>query len=120
MLPRLRKRMAKSAANPAVIEVLKGGEDVKKDDMENLYSAVRRLQAAKRQARELGMFVEDRDLLECPACGLWEDVTGEGRLVVYQKDDPSLVDSGLRFMEVDETHFVCPGCGAVVTFEGQG
>jgi len=102
-----------------MIKVLKRGEGMKKDDMENLYSAVRRLQAAKRLARELGMFVEDRDLLECPACGLWEDVTGEGCLVVYQ-NDPSQMDSGLRFREVDETHFVCPGCRAVATVEDQG
>jgi len=117
MLPRLRKRMAKSAANPARIEVLKRGGGMKKDDMENLYSAVRTLQEAKRQARELGMFVEERDLLECPACGLWEDVNCEGMLLVYQKDDPSQVDSGLRFREVDGTHFVCPACGATVTVE---
>ena len=39
-----------------------------------------------------------------------EDVTCEGLLVVYQKDDLSQEDSGLRFREVDETHFVCPGC----------
>ena len=85
--------------------------------MENLHSAVRRLQEAKRQARTMGMFVEDRDLLECPACGLWEDVTGEGCLVVYQKDDPSPVDSGLRFREVDEMNFVCPACGTAVTIK---
>jgi len=92
---------------------------MKKTGMENLYSAVWQLQEAKRQARALGMFVEDRELLECPACGLWEDVTGEGLLVVYQKDDLSQEDSGLRFREVDETHFVCPACGAAVTVEDE-
>jgi hypothetical protein len=88
--------------------------------MDNQLSAVRQLQEAKRQARALGMFVEDRELLECPACGLWEDVTGEGLLVVYQKDDLSQMDTGLRFREVDETHSVCPGCGAVVPVDGDG
>jgi len=88
--------------------------------MENLLSAARRLQEAKCQARALGRFVEERDLLECPACGLWEDVNCEGMLLVYQKDDPSQVDSGLRFREVDETHFVCPACGAAVTVEEKG
>jgi hypothetical protein len=48
MSPRLRKRMAQGAANPARIEVLNRGEGMKKDDMENLYSAVRTLQEAKR------------------------------------------------------------------------
>jgi hypothetical protein len=51
---------------------------------------------------------------------LWEDVTGEGLLVVYQKDDLSQMDTGLRFREVDETHSVCPGCGAVVPVDGDG
>jgi rubredoxin len=85
--------------------------------MENVVSAVRRLQEAKARARALGMFVEERELLECPACGLWEDVNCEGILLVYRKGDPSQVDSGLRFREIDETNFVCPVCGAVVTVE---
>jgi hypothetical protein len=50
---------------------------------------------------------------------LWEDVTAEGFLVVYQKDDPSQEDGGLRFKEVDERHFVCPACGSAVTIEGE-
>ena len=90
---------------------------MKKGDLDNLLSAVRRLQEAKAQARVLGMFVEERDLLECPSCGLWEDVNCEGMLLVYRKDDPSQIESGLRFREVDETHFVCPACGAAVTVE---
>ncbi len=85
--------------------------------MDSLLSAVRRLQEAKRQARALGMFAEDRDLLECPVCGVWEDVNCEGMLLVYQKEDPSQIDSGLRFREIDEKHYVCPGCGSVVTVE---
>ncbi len=63
------------------------------------------------------MFVEERDLLECPSCGLWEHVNCEGLLLVYQKDDSSQADSGLRFRELDERHFVCPACGEVVTIE---
>jgi hypothetical protein len=92
---------------------------MKKGDMENVVSAVRRVQEAKPQARTLGMFVEERNLLECPACGLWEDVNCEGMLIIYQKDDPSQVDSGLRFRDIDETHFVCQACGAAVTVEDQ-
>lgn len=85
--------------------------------MDDLLSAVRKLNEAKRQGRALGMFVEERDLLECPVCGLWEDVNCEGMLLVYRKDDSSQVDSGLRFREIDEGHFVCPACGAAVRVE---
>lgn len=92
---------------------------MKKSGMKNLLVAVRQLQEAKRQARALGLFTDDRVLLECPFCGLWEDVTAEGVLVVYQKDAPLQEDSGLRFKEVDERHFVCPACGAAVVIEDE-
>lgn len=81
---------------------------------EELPAVLRQLQEAKRQARAFGLLSDDRDLLECPSCGLWEDATAEGLLVVYQKDDSSQQDNGLRFKEVDERHFECPGCGASV------
>ena len=86
--------------------------------MDGIIAATRQLQDAKRQARALGMFTEDRDLLECPACGLWEDVLCDGLLVVYHKDDLSQGDTGLRFREVGEHHFVCPACGATVISAG--
>lgn len=51
----------------------------------------RKLAKVKAQARALGIFTDDRELLECPNCGLLEDVTAKGLLVTYPKDsvDPS-------------------------------
>jgi|WetSurMetagenome_2_1015567.scaffolds.fasta_scaffold30448_2 hypothetical protein len=46
--------------------------------MDGLIAAVRQLDQAKRQARALGIFADGRELLECPSCGLLEDVTSEG------------------------------------------
>lgn len=82
--------------------------------MKGIIAAVRQLEEAKRQARALGMFTDDRELLECPSCGLWEDVTCEGLLVTYPKNSSLQKDSGLRFKEIDETRFECPACGAIV------
>jgi len=71
----------------------------------------RKLAKVKAQARALGIFTDDRELLECPNCGLLEDVTAKGLLVTYPKDSVDLKDCGLRFYPVDETHFACPKCG---------
>jgi hypothetical protein len=49
---------------------------MKKSGMENLIAAARQLQEAKRQARALGLFTDDRDLLERPSCGSWDDEIG--------------------------------------------
>ena len=39
-----------------------------------LIPLVQRLKRAKKLARKLGLFAEDRELLTCPRCGLAEDV----------------------------------------------
>lgn len=87
---------------------------MKKSGMNGLIASVRQLEEVKRQARALGMFVDGRDLLECPSCGLWEDVTCEGVLLTYHKDSSLQEDTGLRFKVIDETRFECPACGATV------
>ena len=74
----------------------------------------RKLAKVKAQARMLGIFTDDRELLECPNCGLLEDVTAKGLLVIYPKDSVDLKDCGLRFSPVDDTSFQCPSCGAKV------
>ena len=79
--------------------------------IKGLVAAVRQLEQAKQQARVLGIFTDDRELLECPSCGLLEDVTFEGLLVTYPKDSADLKDCGLRFRPVGETSFDCPTCG---------
>jgi hypothetical protein len=85
-----------------------------KGRMNRLVEAVRELERVKRQARAIGIFTGDRELLECPSCGLLEDVTSEGLLVTYPKDSTDLKDCGLRFRPVNETSFECPSCGSKV------
>ena len=84
---------------------------------ENIVSAVRELIALQQQARTLGLFTDDRELLACPVCGLLEDVTSMGLLITYSKDSPQQKDSGLRFTEIDGTRFICPSCGTSITLE---
>lgn len=86
-------------------------------ELDGLYELASRLHSLKKQAKALGMFTDDRDLLECPGCGLKEDVTGQGILVTF-KGDYTGVDTGLRFPEPDEDGVsCCPGCGGEVKGE---
>lgn len=73
----------------------------KKDGTDGLIAAVRQLEQAKEQARALGIFTDDRELLECPNCGLLEDVAAEGLLVTYPNTSEEVNDSGLRFIPAD-------------------
>ncbi len=79
-----------------------------------LLALARQLAQVKQRAKALGIFSDDRELLECPSCGLLEDVTAEGLLVTYVKDSADLKDCGLRFRPVDEIRFECPSCGTKV------
>lgn len=85
------------------------------------------LNAAKKRAKELGLFAEDRELLACPGCGLLEDVDIDGFLLTYIRpaewDDPTLnipvpPDTRLRFEELGETTFRCPICSTVIEEAG--
>ena len=72
---------------------------------------------AQRLAKQHGLFPNHRELLKCSHCGLMEDVTFEGKLIVY-RDGAEEIDSGLRFPEPDEEGVsCCPRCGAVVRLE---
>ena len=82
----------------------------KQRGMNGLIAAVRQLEQVKQQARALGIFTDDRELLECPSCGLLEDVTTGGLLVTYPKDSVDLKDCGLRFRPVGRNSFACPEC----------
>lgn len=84
------------------------------DDQDELADG---LQELKKQAQALGMFTDDRELLNCPQCGLHEKVTFEGQLITCRKR-AGLVDSGLRFAEPDADGLSrCPGCGGAVKGE---
>jgi hypothetical protein len=75
---------------------------------------VSHLAAMQDEARALGMFVDERDLLTCSRCGLVEDVTSGGQLITYY---PSVSehDSGLRFESVAKNKFRCPACQSVIS-----
>lgn len=83
-------------------------------ELDGLYELATRLHSLKKQAKALGMFTDDRDLLECPNCGLKEDVTGQGVLITY-KGGAMGVDTDLRFPDPDEEGVsCCPECGGKV------
>ncbi len=85
------------------------------DEIDSLVASLeplaRQLVDIERQARALGIFVDDRELLMCPKCGLTEDVLSGGRLVTF--DGSSGPDTGLRFIEPTSVdgQFTCPRCG---------
>jgi predicted RNA-binding Zn-ribbon protein involved in translation (DUF1610 family) len=78
------------------------------NDIRQLVADVIALQA---QARALGVFANDRELLECPSCGLMENVACEGRLFTCRAEALG-DDTGLRFEESAPNQFRCPSCGA--------
>jgi len=65
------------------------------------------------KARALGLFTNDRELLECHKCGLLEDVTINGLLITFRAPDFGQ-DTGLRFEELSQERFRCPGCGSMI------
>lgn len=65
------------------------------------------------KARAMGLFANDRELLECPGCGLQEDVTFSGHLITSPRVAVGR-DTGLRFEELPRGGFRCPACGATV------
>lgn len=52
-------------------------------------------------------------MLDCPKCGLLEDVLIGGKLITYHPGAEG-EDTGLRFEELAETKFRCPACGSIV------
>ncbi|MBC8431753.1 MAG: hypothetical protein H8D96_07510 [Desulfobacterales bacterium] len=63
-----------------------------------------------RLAQESGLFLNDRELLNCEHCGLQEDVDITGRLITY-KSGEAVFDSGMRFEKGEGGTYVCPICG---------
>jgi hypothetical protein len=77
-------------------------------------AVARKLVKVQEEARKLGIFVGDRELLTCPKCGLMEDVLADGRLVTCHEGGGT--DTGLRFAAhpCTEDRFVCPQCGTAL------
>jgi hypothetical protein len=78
------------------------------------------LQKSRRQAERAGLFLDDRELLNCTHCGLQEDVLIDGRLITVQADEttePARADAAnvsLRFAATENGNFICPQCGAAI------
>ena len=85
-----------------------------KPSLEPLRSLAGQLAVLQAEARALGLFAGDRELLACPRCGLMEDVTFMGLLITCRP--PALgADTGLRFEEIKAGKFRCPKCGGIAT-----
>jgi hypothetical protein len=74
-----------------------------------LHSLAARLADLQKWAKALGVFANDRELLECPRCGLLEDVTSTGLLITCRATALG-EDTGLRFVQLADNIFCCPSC----------
>jgi hypothetical protein len=81
--------------------------------MMRLRALATEIAALQAKARALGVFANDRELLECPDCGLMENVACGGRLFTCHPESLD-EDTGLRFQELSRDRFRCPACGAAV------
>lgn len=75
----------------------------------NLHELARQLVGLQKRAKALGVFTNDRELLECPRCGLLEDVTSTGLLITCRAAALG-EDTGLRFVPLADNIFRCPSC----------
>ena len=85
-----------------------------KKSLEPLRLLAGQLAVLQAEARALGMFAGDRELVACPRCGLMEDVTSMGLLITCRRTALG-ADTGLRFEEIKAGKFRCPKCGGIVT-----
>lgn len=78
-----------------------------------LFGLVEKLVELQQQADALGIFMDDRELLDCDGCGLHEDITAQGKLITSMEGHLGQ-DSGLRFDELGDHAFRCPQCGEIL------
>lgn len=83
--------------------------------LRGLRPLAQQIKELQNQHRKLGLFAEDRDTLKCLKCGLQEDVTFEGLLVVTRPSNRKR-DTGLRFKALDKNDqcFRCPSCNSTI------
>jgi len=77
---------------------------------ERLYSMSEAIDELNLRLPARGGFDNSRELLSCPACELFEALTFEGMLMTAETVDPK-VDTGLRFVKVNDSEWECPDCG---------
>jgi DNA-directed RNA polymerase subunit RPC12/RpoP len=87
--------------------------------LKSIEPLAREMYKLQQKLKKMGCFAHDRELVECPHCGLQEDVTFEGKLITCKLDNPD-EDFGLQFMALDkkEEWWRCPACGK--EFHGEG
>lgn len=78
-----------------------------------IHALVASVAALREEAKALGVFTNDRELLECPSCGLMEDVACGGMLITSRPKTLGR-DTGLRFRELRGGRFRCPECASIV------
>ncbi len=76
---------------------------------ERLYSIDEAINELNLKLTTLGGFDHSRQLLNCPACGMFEAITNQGTLITVESDYPE-DDTGLRFTKVNEGDWECPDC----------
>lgn len=82
---------------------------------EKLRALCLELSTLLQQPDSMGIFTSYCDLLNCTHCGLQEHVLFNGKLVSYQAEASSAVDSDLRLIEADGDSFICPQCRSALT-----
>ena len=85
-----------------------------KNGLEPLRSLAEQFIVLQAEARALGLFPGDRELVACSRCGLTEDVSFSG-LLITSRTSALGEDTGLRFEEIKAGKFRCPQCGGIVT-----
>jgi hypothetical protein len=83
-------------------------------ELKPLVSLCRELLQMQSSAKEPGIFTGDRDLLDCPNCKLFEDVTAEGLLITSRELATPPLDTGLRFSQVSLNTYQCPACAGII------
>ena len=88
--------------------------------IKKLFKLANEILRLKEEGKKLGMFTDDRELLECPECGLMEDVDINGRLFTVFKNSLHK-DTRLEFKEVrnKKDYFRCPNCGKEIKVSGK-
>ena len=80
----------------------------------NLFMLANRLTKIKEEAKKLGIFTDDRELLKCPKCGLMEDIDINGRLFTVFENAP-YESTGLAFEGTGKReNYSCPNCGEII------
>jgi len=99
-------------------------EDVKKLS-KDIINLAKGLEETIKQAKALGIFTNERELLFCDECKLVEDVAFNGILFTYVNENEEIPqhrtveddDTGLRFVEIEYLKkYKCPKCGHIIEY----